>query len=171
MIVKSGRRVGGLAALALAATAASGLFVSGAAHASSACTLDITGMYAGSVNVSHGVVCIHDAHVTGSVLVTTGVDVEVVDSQVDGAVSAAKADIVLICNSSMKSVSVSKASGDVVMGGTWRNGPCSGNHVAGNIAVQANRGSLQVVGNTYTGVLSAVQNIGSPIDISGNVRL
>src|SRR5206468_4040993 len=137
MIVTTLRRTAALLALACAATAASGFFVSGAAHASTACTLDITGSYVGSVNVSRGVVCIHDAHVKGSVLVTTGVDVEVVDSQVDGAISAAKADIVLICNSSTKSISITKSSGDVVVGGTWRAGPCGGNQVSGNILVTA----------------------------------
>lgn len=170
MIARSFRRVGTLAALGVAAAAASGLFVSGAAHASSACTLDITGSYAGSVNVSRGVVCIHDAHLTGGVLVTTGVDLEVVDSKVDGAILASKADIVLICGSRAKSISIARSSGDVVVGGTWRAGPCAGNTVTGNLAVTANRGPVQVVGNVYGGAFGAVDNVGSPTDVSGNTH-
>lgn len=170
MILRSSRRVSGVFGLALAATAAGGVFTSGAASAAPPpCTTEITGTYTGSVNVHSGVVCIHDAHVTGSVLATGPVTLAVVNSQVDGAISTAKAALVVVCGSVTGTVSVTSTQGDVIVANTGN--ACPRNTVHGNITVTKNRAGVRVVGNAYTGVIAATANTGSPIDISANTKI
>lgn len=157
--------------LAAAAVAASALYMAGAASAAPppSCTRDISGTYSGSLVVTEGVVCIHDAHVTGSVLVTGPATVAVSNSNVDGAISTSKAALVVVCGTVSKSISVAATAGNVTVGYTTSH--CRGNLVSGSIALTGNRGSIDATHNRYTGVITSTANRGAPITISDNTKI
>jgi 5'-nucleotidase len=137
-----------------------------------ACDVTITGTHS-SLIASHGVVCILNAHITGGITVEQGVTLDVEGSHVDGSISAYRSSTFRVCGSTVASITVTKATGFVLIGDPTHN--CPANTINGSLTATQNTAGLVIVGNRVSGGLLASGNSGtgplpgesSPI-VSGN---
>jgi hypothetical protein len=130
-----------------------------AAVSPTACTQNLSGPLPRSFQVKSGVVCVTNATVAGgrgSITVGPSGSLYLVNSSLSNLTVHGTATV---CGSNLKSVSVSNASGLVVVGDP-REG-CAGNTFSGSMHFVGNHNGLVVVGNTYRGTFSTRANSGA----------
>jgi uncharacterized repeat protein (TIGR01451 family) len=123
-----------------------------------ACDQTITGVHS-SLIVTSGTTCILNATITGGISVTKGAVLDVENSTVNGSISANAPAGMRICGSHTGTITVSKATGFVLIGDPANN--CTPNSVAGSILAASNTAGLVIVNNTVSGTVTATGNSGA----------
>ncbi|MDT4894474.1 MAG: large repetitive protein [Pseudonocardiales bacterium] len=123
-----------------------------------ACDQTITGVHS-SLIVTSGTTCVLNATITGGISVANGAVLDVENSTVNGSISANAPGGLRICGSHTGTITVSKATGFVLIGDPANN--CAPNTVAGSILASNNTGGLVIVGNTVSGTVTATGNSGA----------
>lgn len=135
------------------------------------CTQMVTGS-PGSLTFTSGAVCIQNATVGGSVVVSGGASLFVDNSTINGGLRTSGANAVRICNSSLKgSASITDSSGFVLVGADQ---PSCGANAIASLVVSGNNGGMRIGGNTAGGSILVQNNHASgtdPVTLSaaGNV--
>lgn len=147
------------------------------AYGEPVCPRTITGTV-GSVTVTSGqVACISGATVTGDLVVQGGV-VTVVNTTVNGQLSASAPDLLVACGSTVNGpVTVQGATGFVRLGDAGNDDQlsCAANTLRNQVTLVGNRGGFEVGGNQIAGSLTANGNGGAgsnddeALEIEGNV--
>lgn len=136
-----------------------------------ACDHTLTGNLS-SVNVTSGTTCLVNASVNGAVTVARGAGLDVENSTVSGSISASTPNGIRVCGSRTGSISVTGATGPVVVGGAGDY--CAGNVVSGSIVADGDRSGTVIQDNTVSGSVTAVNDTGTgphgepPVAVSGN---
>jgi hypothetical protein len=124
------------------------------------CTRTISGPYPRSLTVTSGTTCVlPGASVNGSITVTRGASLDVEGASVQGPVAAASPTAIRVCGSSVGSITVSRATGFVLVGDPEHG--CAPDTTRGWLLVVNNSGGLVVVGNTVGGAVLAYGNTGA----------
>ena len=131
---------------------------SGPATVTVLCTVTITGTHS-ALTVLSGTTCVLNANITGGISVAKGATLDVENSTVSGSISANAPAALRICGSHTGSISVSGATGFVLIGDPPDN--CAANTITGGITAANNRGGLVIVDNTVSGAITAAGNSGS----------
>ena len=123
-----------------------------------ACTVTITGTHS-ALTVTSGTTCVLNAHITGGISVAKGAVLDLENSTVSGSISANAPSTLRICGSHTGSISVSGATGFVLIGDPANN--CPANTITGGITAANNKGGLVIIGNTVSGSITAAGNSGA----------
>lgn len=146
-----------------------------ATNASVQCTQTISGRYRRSLKVTSGTTCVLPGTVVdGSISVARGASLDVEAASVRRGIVATAPNAIRVCGSSALLISVTNASGFVLLGNPEHG--CAGNTVPGLIVLIGNHGGLVATRNTV-GAVVPLYNIGAgplpgqgePV-ISGNHR-
>ncbi|MGI8678791.1 MAG: MBG domain-containing protein [Jatrophihabitans sp.] len=130
-----------------------------------ACDQTITGRHS-SLIVSHGVTCLSGATISGGISVAAGATLDIENSTVRGSITASKPSALRVCGSNTGSITVTKATGPVIIGDPANN--CAPNVIDGSVLATDNTGGLRIIGNTITGPLTARNNPGAVIEGNHN---
>jgi len=122
------------------------------------CTTTITGAHS-SLSVTSGTTCVSNANITGGISVAKGAVLDIENSTVSGSISANAPLTLRICGSHTGSISVSGATGFVLIGDPANN--CPANTISGGITAANNKGGLVIIGNTVSGAITAAGNSGA----------
>ena len=125
----------------------------------------ITGTHS-ALTVTSGTTCVYGATITGGISVAAGASLFIVNSTIDGSISAHAPGAVGICGSHTGSISVTAATGLVRIGDPAEN--CASNTIDGGLTVANNTGGIIVVKNTISGSWAIANNSGDPVTVSGN---
>jgi hypothetical protein len=134
------------------------------------CTQTITGNHS-SLTVTSGTTCLSNAHISGGISVAKGAVLDLENSTVTGSITANKPAGFRMCGSTTGGVSVSGATGFVLIGDPANN--CPANTITAGLTVANNTAGLVVIGNTIAASITAYGNsgtspLGQPVTISGN---
>lgn len=132
------------------------------------CDRTLTGTV-GSLTVTSGLTCLSRATVTGGISVAKGGALDLEKSTVNGSISANAPSAVRICGSTTGAITVSAATGVVIIGDPNSMNRCAANRVSSGILVANNRGPVVVIGNTVGTSVTATHNTGGQV-ITGNHR-
>jgi hypothetical protein len=130
------------------------------------CTTTITGTH-GTVTATSGLTCIVQASINGSVTAALGGSLFVLQSAISGSISAHATPYFAVCASHTGSISVSAATGPVLIGKP--SDGCAGNTVTGSVNAAGNGGGLAIEYNKISGSLAVAGN-SDPVDVVGNTH-
>jgi hypothetical protein len=124
------------------------------------CTRTVSGQVRKSLAVTSGTTCVlPGASINGSITVARGASLDLEGASVQGPVAAASPDAVRVCGSSVGSITVSRATGFVLVGDPGHG--CAPNTTRGWLLAVNNTGGLVVVDNTVGGTVLAFGNTGA----------
>jgi hypothetical protein len=135
----------------LGSTSAAGTFIV-------PCDVTITGTHGGFTATS-GTTCVIGATITGGISVGKGAILDVENSTVKGSISAYTPATFRMCGDHTGAVSVTKATGFVLIGDPTNN--CAANVITAGILAAYNTGGLVIVGNKVGSSVLAVGNSGA----------
>ena len=117
----------------------------------------------GAVSITGGTVLVSGATLAGGISISGGASVFIVNSRIGGQISASNGGAFGICGSTAQGVSVSNASGFVLVGDPGDDA-CAGNTINGNVVVSGSTAGVEVAGNPRIGgSLSLINNRGSTV--------
>ncbi len=140
------------------------------------CTVTITGNHPGAVIASGDSTCVIGADVGGSIIVSKGTSLAVINSTVHGSINATNTpNAIEVCGSTFVggAVSVIKAQGLVIVGDTVDAG-CAVNTMSGTLVLENNTNGVEAIGNTVGGLVAFGNSGPGPFPgdvttISGNI--
>jgi hypothetical protein len=139
------------------------------ASAAGACTNTITGSHSGTMTLSGpGTTCLQNATQDGAITVTNGHELSVMDSKIYGAVTSTSGAPFTFCHSSTVrgALKVSNSMNSVVIGDNAAT--CAANVSDGAVTLNANKGGVQLGGNSIGGAVTANKNIASSGTVISN---
>lgn len=119
------------------------------------CTTTISGAH-GAVIASSGLTCIRNATISGGITVVNGAQVDIEHSTVSGSIAMNAPGAARICGSTLASLTVSAATGFVMVGDPGS--ACGGNTISGSVSIANNKGGGSLINN----------KIGGGTSVSGN---
>ncbi|HEX3426542.1 MAG TPA: PQQ-binding-like beta-propeller repeat protein [Acidimicrobiales bacterium] len=129
------------------------------------CTLTISGVYQGDLNVKGGTACLEGATVTGQLVIYPGAQLVAVNSSLTDLLADKPAAITACGDSISGPVLIVGSSGFVLMGdGGGSAFPCAGNTMASYVILgwvgpgQGNTGGLELGGNQISSTVALVDN-------------
>jgi hypothetical protein len=128
----------------------------------SACTDTLTGPLDGTMKISGGVVCVHDAVVEGAIRVGSDARLWLIDSQVIGPVTAEGAGRVVMCGTSVAGPVRLLGGASVTVGDPHLG--CAPNTIDGSLTLKDTGGTSVLAGNTITGKLACSGNSPAPVN-------
>jgi hypothetical protein len=137
--------------------------------ASITCTVTITAIVSGAVDITKDTSCIDNATVGGTVVVTAGAALVVLNSTLHGAVVSNGATAVTICNSTVGgSVTVQRTTRLVLIGAGDDGGvACASDPILGGVVLGGSRpgntGGIELSSNLISG------GVGGAVTVIGNV--
>ena len=127
----------------------------------------------GNQTLSGGFWFVQGAHIKGSLTITAGTDVLILNSTIDLGVTGTNPRAVGICNTTVKgSVSITGASGLVLLGDPGDD-RCASNNIQGDVSLSSNAGGMEVQSNKIGGNVSLTGNSGAgpfPEDLGPEVE-
>lgn len=138
------------------------------------CTTVITGTHRGPLSVTEGTTCLEDANVVGPVTVQSGASLRSDGSRINGEVSAAGANLIMLCDTRVTGRVNLTGSSVVTLGDP--DAGCGSNDFVGPVTVDGTTVRSVIAGNTITGSLSCSENDpppvnrGHPNDVTGPKR-
>jgi hypothetical protein len=121
-----------------------------------ACTQTITGARSAPVHVTAGLLCLADAHLTGSLTVDAGASVRVVNSTIEGPVRATGAASVVLLGATVTGpVEITATTGEVSLEHSTVTGP---------VRVLDGTGGTLLAANTVDGPLTCTGNAPAPVN-------
>lgn len=128
------------------------------------CTTTVTGTHS-ALTASSGLTCVTNATITGGITVASGAQIDIEHSTISGGVAISGSGAARICASTMSSLTVSGATGYVMVGDP-ANG-CAGNTIKGGVTIANNKGGGSLINNKITGS-TTVANNNPAWTVSGN---
>ena len=110
--------------------------------------------------------CIVNATINGSVTVPAGARVSIVNATIGGLVGRDGSSALIVCGSSVKSVSVPGSNGTVVIGSPGTG--CAGNSIGSGVQLLANRAGLRFDSNRIGSGVQVKDTTGGPTIIRAN---
>ncbi|MFC5288889.1 ExeM/NucH family extracellular endonuclease [Actinokineospora guangxiensis] len=127
------------------------------------CDKTITGRHVGPIVVASGLTCLENATVTGPIVVKAGASLQAEGGKITGPIAADRPKSVSLTGVNLTgTLSVAKATGEVVVdGGT----------ITGLVSLVGNTGGVTVAGNRVLGILSCTGNTPAPTNDNRPNRL
>lgn len=130
------------------------------------CDRTLTGSVS-AVTATSGLTCINRATVNGGISIAKGAALDLERTTVKGSISANAPSGLRICGSTTGAISVSGATGSVVIGDPRGINLCAANKISSGVTVANNTAPVVVVGNKVASGVTAANNTGGQT-ITGN---